>query len=163
MTKLFLQQLQDAPGGLIDLNDVAASLQVAKRRVYDITNVLEGVGVIRKEGKNNVKWCPGEAAGSGSPTHAGEQQQLEADIAELTQAHALLDTQSRALTAQLVELLQQPALHPHLYVTAEDLASLDTTSSTYIALRCANLHVLNEHDEPVEDPGAVQDGNQQLR
>lgn len=27
-----------------------------KRRIYDITNVLEGVGLIEKNSKNNVKW-----------------------------------------------------------------------------------------------------------
>lgn len=27
-----------------------------KRRIYDITNVLEGVGLIKKSAKNNVQW-----------------------------------------------------------------------------------------------------------
>jgi len=31
-------------------------LGVSKRRIYDITNVLEGVGVIRKIHKNQIKW-----------------------------------------------------------------------------------------------------------
>ena len=34
-----------------------APLQVQKRRIYDITNVLEGVGLIEKKGKNNILWC----------------------------------------------------------------------------------------------------------
>lgn len=29
---------------------------VQKRRIYDITNVLEGVGLIRKATKNSVQW-----------------------------------------------------------------------------------------------------------
>ena len=27
-----------------------------KRRIYDITNVLEGIGLISKERKNNIRW-----------------------------------------------------------------------------------------------------------
>lgn len=31
-------------------------IQVQKRRIYDITNVLEGVGLIEKKSKNNIRW-----------------------------------------------------------------------------------------------------------
>ena len=27
-----------------------------KRRIYDITNVLEGIGLIKKGGKNHIRW-----------------------------------------------------------------------------------------------------------
>ena len=27
-----------------------------KRRIYDITNVLEGIGLIEKKSKNNIQW-----------------------------------------------------------------------------------------------------------
>lgn len=157
LTKHFLEQLQSAPDGVIDLNEFAKSIGVAKRRVYDITNVLEGVGVLAKEGKNSVRWCPRANAAPGTQH---ERSQLEADIAELESTQEQLDSASRALTTQLIELLQNPQLKPHLYVTAEDLACLDTTSSTYIALRCATLQVLNEQDEIVPDPGSVQEGHQ---
>lgn len=31
-------------------------MKVQKRRIYDITNVLEGIGLICKERKNNIRW-----------------------------------------------------------------------------------------------------------
>ena len=37
---------------VIDLNSAAESLGVAKRRIYDITNVLEGIAMIEKNSKN---------------------------------------------------------------------------------------------------------------
>jgi transcription factor E2F3 len=36
----------------VDLNDAASLLAVQKRRIYDITNVLEGIGLIEKTVKN---------------------------------------------------------------------------------------------------------------
>lgn len=30
--------------------------QVQKRRIYDITNVLEGIGLIEKKLKNRIRW-----------------------------------------------------------------------------------------------------------
>jgi len=31
-------------------------IQVQKRRIYDITNVLEGIGLIEKKLKNRIQW-----------------------------------------------------------------------------------------------------------
>lgn len=56
LTRRFVQLLRDSPTGVLDLNYAAMQLDVQKRRIYDITNVLEGVGIIEKNAKNNVKW-----------------------------------------------------------------------------------------------------------
>lgn len=37
------------------------TLKVQKRRIYDITNVLEGIGLIKKGGKNYIKWNGADA------------------------------------------------------------------------------------------------------
>ena len=42
--------------GTLDLNAAARELQVQKRRIYDITNVLEGIGLIEKRTKNHIAW-----------------------------------------------------------------------------------------------------------
>lgn len=44
--------------------------QVQKRRIYDITNVLEGIGLIEKKSKNHIRW-------KGSNTEAGRAQEPE--------------------------------------------------------------------------------------
>ena len=56
LTKKFVQLLRSAPGNKLELNKAASDLGVQKRRIYDITNVLEGIGLIVKDGKNNVAW-----------------------------------------------------------------------------------------------------------
>lgn len=44
---------------MVDLNKASADLQVQKRRIYDITNVLEGIGLLEKKSKNNIQWKGG--------------------------------------------------------------------------------------------------------
>lgn len=40
----------------VNLNDAAEALNVPKRRLYDITNVLEGIDLVEKIGKNSIRW-----------------------------------------------------------------------------------------------------------
>ena len=54
LTQKFLNLILKAHSLEVDLNDLVKSFRVQKRRIYDITNVLEGVGVLRKSGKNKV-------------------------------------------------------------------------------------------------------------
>lgn len=56
LTKRFVSLLRSSNNGILDLNHAAELLDVQKRRIYDITNVLEGIGVIEKNSKNNIKW-----------------------------------------------------------------------------------------------------------
>ncbi|KAG1361896.1 transcription factor E2FB [Cocos nucifera] len=44
LTKKFINLLREAADGTLDLNRAAEILDVQKRRIYDITNVLEGAG-----------------------------------------------------------------------------------------------------------------------
>ena len=55
LTKKFTTLIQNAPEGVLDLNHAATLLGVQKRRIYDITNVLEGIGIIEKRSKNNIQ------------------------------------------------------------------------------------------------------------
>jgi transcription factor E2F3 len=43
LTNKFIQMLREAPNMTLDLNEVVNKLRVQKRRIYDITNVLEGI------------------------------------------------------------------------------------------------------------------------
>lgn len=56
LTRRFMALLKKAPDGVLDLNEVAATLGVRKRRVYDITNVLDGIHLIKKRSKNLIQW-----------------------------------------------------------------------------------------------------------
>ena len=52
----FVSLLQEAEHGILDLKVAADALNVKqKRRIYDITNVLEGIGLIEKKNKNCIR------------------------------------------------------------------------------------------------------------
>ena len=57
--------MEEAEEGVLDLNKAAEALHVQKRRIYDITNVLEGIGLIGKCGKNNVRFTAGASIAGG--------------------------------------------------------------------------------------------------
>lgn len=56
LTKKFIALLRSSAHGDLDLNCAASQLKVQKRRIYDITNVLEGIQLIEKNSKNHVQW-----------------------------------------------------------------------------------------------------------
>lgn len=48
LTKKFIELIKLSENNTIDLNYAVNQLKVQKRRIYDITNVLEGIGLIEK-------------------------------------------------------------------------------------------------------------------
>jgi transcription factor E2F3 len=63
-------------------------LQVQKRRIYDITNVLEGVGLIEKKSKNNIRWKP-SGGGQVEPSETDlEAERLRRDLDVLAVSRA---------------------------------------------------------------------------
>ena len=51
--------VKEAKGYYLDLNEASEQLGVQKRRIYDITNVLEGINLMKKMMKNQIKWTGG--------------------------------------------------------------------------------------------------------
>lgn len=59
LTKKFIQLIKSSENATIDLNLAVDQLRVQKRRIYDITNVLEGINYVEKTQKNTIKWIGG--------------------------------------------------------------------------------------------------------
>jgi hypothetical protein len=51
-----MELIQRDGNDTLDLNEAASILDVQKRRIYDITNVLEGIGLIEKKSKSKIVW-----------------------------------------------------------------------------------------------------------
>ncbi|KAK5860204.1 hypothetical protein PBY51_021697 [Eleginops maclovinus] len=104
LTMKFVRLLQEAKDGVLDLKVAADSLAVKqKRRIYDITNVLEGVGLIEKKNKNIIQWR-GENSGSQTQDVLEKLTVLKAQISELEAQEKELDLQKAWLEKNIKDL-----------------------------------------------------------
>ncbi|KFO65262.1 Transcription factor E2F6, partial [Corvus brachyrhynchos] len=102
LTRRFMALLKKAPDGVLDLNEVAATLGVRKRRVYDITNVLDGIHLIQKRSKNLIQWIGNnldQVVGK-----AAEQQNLKDELSDLSDMEEALDELIKDCAHQIFEL-----------------------------------------------------------
>ncbi|XP_051984001.1 transcription factor E2F5-like [Xyrauchen texanus] len=124
LTVKFVTLLQEAKDGVLDLKVAADSLAVKqKRRIYDITNVLEGIGLIEKKTKNTIQW-KGESTGC-QPQEVLEQVELlKANITELEIQERELDLQKAYLQQSIKHLNEDPSSCKYSYVTHEDICDV---------------------------------------
>ncbi|KAG1964054.1 transcription factor E2F6 [Pimephales promelas] len=144
LTKRFMQLIHTAPNGVLDLNEVTQKLGARKRRVYDITNVLTGIHLIKKTSKNKIQWMGPGAVGS-----IGNQwsPKTKADLLNLKSTEEALDWLIKDCAQQLFALtdLKDNAEYPltfsdnlctSAYVTYEDICKIGVfKDQTIIAVR----------------------------
>ncbi|CAL8285157.1 unnamed protein product [Lota lota] len=105
LTKKFVGLIAESPDGVLDLNWATEVLEVQKRRIYDITNVLEGVQLIRKKSKNNIQWMVGGVFEGGSG--GGEKARaLRRELGDLERAERALDDLIHSSSTQLKQLTE---------------------------------------------------------
>ncbi|KAJ4939454.1 hypothetical protein JOQ06_028903 [Pogonophryne albipinna] len=105
LTKKFVGLIAESPDGVLDLNWATEVLEVQKRRIYDITNVLEGVQLIRKKSKNNIQWLVGDVFEGGAS--GGEKAcALRKELGDLERVERSLDELIHSSTAQLKQLTE---------------------------------------------------------
>ncbi|XP_017673585.1 PREDICTED: transcription factor E2F6 isoform X1 [Lepidothrix coronata] len=124
LTRRFMALLKKAPDGVLDLNEVATTLGVRKRRVYDITNVLDGIHLIQKRSKNLIQWI-----GSNLDQVVGkapEQQNLKDELSDLSAMEEALDELINNCAHQIFELTDDKENAKLAYVTYQDIRSIQT-------------------------------------
>ncbi|XP_075877956.1 transcription factor E2F5 isoform X2 [Nelusetta ayraudi] len=123
LTMKFVSLLQEAKDGRLDLKEAADRLAVKqKRRIYDITNVLEGVGLIEKKNKNIIQWRD-ENSGSQTQEVVDQVKLLKAQISELEAREKELDSQRKLLEESIHFLNHDPRLSTYKFVTHEDICN----------------------------------------
>ncbi|XP_018318040.1 transcription factor E2F4 isoform X2 [Mycetomoellerius zeteki] len=121
LTTRFVSLLQKAKDGVLDLKVAADLLEVRqKRRIYDITNVLEGIGLIEKKSKNSIQW---KGAGPGCNTQeVGEKlTDLKEEISKLEDHEQLLDTHTRWIQQSIKNIKDDNINKKYAYITYEDV------------------------------------------
>nr|KYP64767.1 Transcription factor E2F4 [Cajanus cajan] len=151
LTKKFVSLIQDAKDGTLDLNKTAEILEVQKRRIYDITNVLEGVGLIEKTSKNHIQWkgCDGHG-----PRELGDQvNSLKAEVESLYAEECELDDCIRKKQELLRDLEEKESSQKYLFLTKEDILSLPCFQNQEIIAIKAPKASFIEVPDPDEELG----------
>merc|ERR1712071_532911 len=149
LTTRFVNLLQEARDGVLDLKVAADTLAVRqKRRIYDITNVLEGIGLIEKKSKNSIQW---RGAGPGCNTQEiGEKlARLRSEVAALELLESNLDQHKQWMQQSFRNTSEDHVNSRLAYITHEDLCS-SFEGDTLLAIR-APPHTHLEVPIPEDD------------
>ncbi|XP_060947594.1 transcription factor E2F6-like [Limanda limanda] len=148
LTHGFLELLLAAPGGSLDLRMVAASLKIRKRRVYDITNILDGVKLIQKESTNRVKWIGKVPISSFLRKN---QQRFQKELENLKLVEDTLDGLIKSCAQQLFDMTDDPETSASAYVTLEDVGRLRVLQEKTLLVIKAPEETKLEIPAPKED------------
>lgn len=131
LTKKFLNLLQSSKDGTLDLNKAAQQLEVQKRRIYDITNVLEGINLIEKQSKNIIVW-----KGSGLQVSDELQQQLDG-LRDNKKALEIQDSQLNRWLKHMEDKLHETtqANPKQMYMRHADILHKGGNEDTVLAIR----------------------------
>ncbi|CAJ2642957.1 transcription factor E2FC-like isoform X2 [Trifolium pratense] len=122
LTKKFVTLIQDAKDGTLDLNKTAEVLEVQKRRIYDITNVLEGIGLIEKTSKNHIRWKGCDGLG---PRELEDQvNALQAEVKSLYAKECKLEECISERKELIRNLEEGKNTGKYLFLTKEDILTL---------------------------------------
>ncbi|KAL6506488.1 hypothetical protein OROGR_024669 [Orobanche gracilis] len=145
LTKKFIHLIKHSEDGIIDLNKAADTLEVQKRRLYDITNVLEGIGLIEKKIKNRFQWKGVDDLKLGEADDISLQEEIENWNMMEGRLDERIRSQPRPLSRRPFSQEMQKKLsglsedennQKWLFVTEEDIKSLSCfQNETLIAIK----------------------------
>ncbi|KAM9851765.1 transcription factor E2F3-like [Aulostomus maculatus] len=148
LTKKFVDLLAQSPDGVLDLNLAAETLQVQKRRLYDITNVLEGIHLIKKKSKNNIQWMGCsllEVEGA-----LNQRQRLTAEVAALAEEEQRLEQLIQRCSLDTRHMSELPSNQKYAYVTYDDIKHLGNLQDQTIIVVKAPTDTKLEVPDPDE-------------
>lgn len=112
LTQKFVELLKSCPGGVLDIHEAVEKLKISRRRIYDITNVLEGVYLIKKHSKRWIQW-------TGVPTRLMDEQGICHDNEERK-----LDEMIEYTKQQIQDMFENILSNKYVYLTYEDIQSI---------------------------------------
>jgi hypothetical protein len=148
-----LVESEHCDDNILDLNKAARILGVHKRRIYDITNVLEGISLIEKSSKNCIRWKVAGSITSTADRPPGESPvvALQRELKMLEREEEMIDTQILKIRAYLKDFIERPELATYAYVQYKDICELagmeDQTIFAIKALPGTKLEVPDPDEE----------------
>lgn len=148
LTQPFLKLLLKAPDGQLDLRQVNKSLHISRRRVYDISHVLEGINLIEKVSFHKVKWI--EEYPLLVFLREG-QSDLAEELKNLKLVEDTLDNLIKSCAQQLFNMTDDTQNSPYAYVTHQDVRRLAAFQEQTVLVVKAPEETKLEVPAPKED------------
>ena len=135
LTKNFIDCVKSKGLEQININEIVKKLKVKKRRIYDITNVLEGIGYIKKLGKNQIKWIKTEFLKENLITNNEDSNKINYFL-ELQKENEKLDLFLNEINLEFEKLSEKQETKQYSYVTYDDLKNLaENNNNKMIAIK----------------------------
>ena len=128
LTKNFIKFITEEKRDVIDLNKTTMELQSKKRRIYDITNVLEGIGYIKKTGKNEIKLNTDVKLFADSISKQNSEEEKSSDKNDESEYKNSI----KILYESLKKLVTTWDYINFAYVSANDLRELNTSEKSIV-------------------------------
>jgi transcription factor E2F3 len=128
LTKNFINYIRKSGRNTVNINELVKELKVKKRRIYDITNVLEGIGYVQKHAKNEISWIRTEVLNNYSNSRLFNMKQevnnRKNEYNELEKNSKLLDKEIGKIKQEFNSISQKDDFNKYGYITFTDLNKL---------------------------------------
>ena len=152
LTKNFINYIKKTGRKSININDLVNELSVKKRRIYDITNVLQGMNYLQKSGKNEIVWTKNISNKSKSKKKPSSTKKVnnkpKINIEELQKEKNELDNDIEKFKAEFNSIAKKGDFLRYGYITLDDIRRLSiNTKVDLIVIKAAKGTVMNVIDK----------------
>ena len=149
LTQNFLNYIKKKGRVKISINDLVNDLNVKKRRIYDITNVLQGIGYLDKMGKNNFLWIKNNNSENNEHTppnsestkkdiisenYISNYSQLKKEFDELKSKNNELDDLINRYREEFKLISEKNEFKIYGYITFDDIIELSKNENVHFML-----------------------------
>ena len=127
LTQNFLNYIKMKGRIRISINDLVEDLNVKKRRIYDITNVLQGIGYLEKKGKNEILWIKdNNCINIQNPNNniISSYSQLKQELDELKSQNENIEENMNKYREEFKLISQKNEFPKYGYITFDDITEL---------------------------------------
>ena len=153
LTKNFLQYIKKKESAKININDLVNDLSVKKRRIYDITNVLQGIGFIDKNGKNEINWIKGYKNNKGDSSslpsnYISNYNNLKIELENLKKENQEIEDKLNKFKEEFNLLSMKQDFSKYGYITFDDISNLSKNDGLdFIIVKAAKGTAINVIDD----------------
>ena len=155
ITQAFLKYIRNAPNPeIIDLSDFCNEYDIVKRRIYDITCVMEGVGLLEKRNKNAIAWTGG-TLGEGEETESISTEDIHKLKLDIKEEVTGMIQEGEDYDRLIEQLLQDQDYGDKLYLPFDTIRKLYNKNEMLLGIRAPRGTVLTVPDPDENMPRGI--------